>query len=271
MNKPLFFFVIIIVLFCSVASAETMDTYTIIPAQINMEAMMKHTFEDELPKAQLNPFRNYPFYDIPGSDGPPFCGSNPIDYPNQTSLSMYRECSLEEIHEPRIWSNVEPSGKAKCKLTKEEALEKAKNIAKNLDLGEYILQFVAASGKLETAAGEYTVSLGQALMDKPVYWSADSVIHEGEVRWQSNRIQLVFGDCGLIYADGYWSQFEPAQNPKEIITAQQAMEAFEQIGVHVETPELCYFMIRNGTAAQAMPAYRFQNKFLHAVTVEILQ
>ena len=271
MRKPFIFLSIIVVMLCGGACAETMDTYTITSAQINMEAMMAYTFEEELPKAQMDTSRNYAFYDIPGSDGPPFCGSNHVDRPNQASLSMYRECSLGEIHEPRIWSNVEPSGIAKCKLTRDEALQRAEEITENLDLGEYILQSVAASGKLETAAGEYTVSFGQSLMGKPVYWSADSVIHEGEVRWESNRIQLVLGDCGLVYADGCWSQFEPAKNPKEIITNQQATEAFAQIGVHAEAPELCYFMIRNGTTARAMPAYRFQNKFLHAVTVEILQ
>ncbi len=248
--------------------AETMDSYTLSPAQIDIEALKALTFQEDAGKAARDVSRNYEFYDM-DNDGPPFCGANDQDFGSQNWFSAYRTCALGEHHEEGLWENVEPTGTARTALTRDEALHQAEDIAQRLKLGDCLLQSVIAYGKIEVLAPSYKVAFGQALHGLPVYRAA---LHDADAFGpDSNRVTIVLGDCGLYSIQGSWSAFAPAGKPGEILDEGQAIALFAFQGISADEAEKCYLIQPDASGDVAVPAYRYRNSFIHAVTGEALQ
>lgn len=259
---------IVLVLLCALSAtafAQEVSEYTILPGSVDMEAMLTLTFAEQISKAHPDSSRNYAFYDIPGSDGPPFCGANDVDFSGQLDISIYT-ANYKSSYEPYLSENIEPSGVAQCQLTREEALDQAEKIMATLGLEDYRLHYISAHGRVESFGKNYLVFFGQSLHGCPVYWSAQSA----EAQWgflESNSITISLDDPGLINVSGRWSQFEPYGTAREAMAPEQAIEALSA----TDSVELCYLLMPGQNGSVAIPAYRWQNHFIHAVTGAILQ
>jgi hypothetical protein len=252
------------------ASAGTMNEYTLSPFTFNTQAMLSLTFGDQADNAQLND-RDYPFYDLPNSDGSPFCGLDDTVGFGQMRLSVYTTLVATETHEPDIYDNIEPSGVAKCALTAQEAQAQAESALQSLGIIDYDLQSITAYGKLENVTSGYRIAFGQLLDGMPVYWAASLHLDEMAVYPESNRILVTLGDNGLVMLSGYWSCFTPVGAEISAISEQEALAAFAAISEKADSAELCYLLTGNQEAAQAIPAYRFQNRFISAADGTLLQ
>ena len=108
----------------------------------------------------------------------------------------------------------------------------------------------------------------------PVYWAASTQFQnavEFQLSAQSNRIEVVVSDSGLIKISGWWSAFTPSKQGIAVISGQEAAAAFAAIGEQANTAELCYLLTGNQDAAKAIPAYRWQNRFISAADGTVLQ
>ena len=253
------------------ASASTMHEYTLSPFTVNTQAMLSLTFGDQVGNAQLND-REYPFYDLPNSDGAPFCGIDDTAGFMQARLSCYTALVATQKHEPEINDNVEPSGVAKCAMTAQQAQAQAESALQMLEITGYDLQSITAYGRLKNLDGGYKVAFGQMLDGVPVYWEASLHLDDvTSVYPESNRIQVTLGDGGLVMLSGFWSCFTPVGKEISAISEQEAISAFTGIGEQAASAELCYLLMGNQEAVKALPAYRFQNRFISAADGTLLQ
>ena len=260
---------LICVLVSGFASADTMREYTLTPAELNVEALLGITFGDLMKDAQTGD-RDYPFYELPDSSGRPFCGLDDTRGFGQTYLSCYPYLPDTEHPAPGTIDNIEPSGVAKCALTAGEALEQSEAWLKALGIEDTYLQSVTAFGKMENKTGGYQLAFGQQLDGLPVYWAAATQQDEG-IKPYSNRIEIIVGDSGLVSIYGYWSAFEPVAQEADIICEQEATAAFVSLGEQADHAELCYLLTGTRDAAKAVPAYRYQNRFISASDCTLLQ
>jgi len=266
--KRLLIAVLLCLLVSGFASADTVREYTLQPAEINVEALLTITFEDQAKNAQTDD-REYLFYELPGYDGRPFCGLDDTVGFGQLRLSGYPY--LPDSEHPSVFTdNVEPSGVAKCSLTSEEALQKSEAWLKALGITDAYLQSVTAYGKLEKYTGVYLLAFGQQLNGLPVYWAAATQRDEW-TKPQSNRIEIIIGDSGLISLYGYWSEFEPVSRETEITSEVDAGARFSAMGLEMGYDELCYLLTGTRDAAMATLAYRYQNRFISAADGSVLQ
>ena len=255
------------------ASAQTVNEYTLTPFAFDVQAVLNLTFGDQAANAKKND-REYPFYDLPGAAGAPFCGLDGTGGFGQTRLSVYTALAAVEKYEPYIPENVEPSGVAKCALTREQALADAEAWLRELGVTDYALQGVTAYGRSAKLPGGYLAAFGQTLDGVPVYWAASTHPEETAEPMadsQSNRIQIVAGDSGLILISGWWSTFTPAKQDVAVISEADAVAAFADMGENASSAELCYLLTGTQDAASAVPAYRFHNRFISAETGAVLQ
>ncbi len=257
-------------LLCGAACAET--EYEVLPADVNMDVLLTVAFGDKADQAVLENRENGGvFYDLPNSDGAPFCGAQ-HDTTIQTRVSIYTQAFADAAHEPSLYDNVVPSGIAACKLTREEAVAQTEALAATLCLGEHTLQCVTAYGQLGFATPEYKVSLLQTWNGKPVYWSASSQnVGVNEISMLSNRVSFVWDDTGLVEVDGNWCRFVPTGDDRPLIDETTAVNALVALGESPAQLESCYLMQFDGQSATATPAYRYQNRFVNAFTGEVMQ
>ncbi len=255
------------------ASAGTMNEYTLSPFAFDTQAMLRLTFGEQAASAQLED-GEYPLYSLPDSDSAPFCGQNDTLGFRQMRLSVFTSLVLTEEYSPYIPENIEPSGVAKCALTAEEARAKAEAWLAELGVTDAYLQSLTAYGRVSKLPGGYLVAFGQMLDGVPVYWAASTQFQDAvefQVSAQSNRIEVVVSDSGLIKISGWWSEFTPSKHGIAVISEQEAIAAFAAIGEQADTAELCYLLAGTQDAAKAVPAYRWQNRFISAANGTLLQ
>ena len=111
------------------------------------------------------------------------------------------------------------------------------------------------------------MAFGQTLNGKPVYWAALNNNGQGE----GNRAELVVDDEGLYTLSIKWSQFIPTNNPKETLGEEKALQAFRALGIKADAAESCYLLRPLSGKYTAIPAYRYRNSYIHAITGEQLQ
>lgn len=252
------------------ASAAPMNEYTLSPFAFNAQAMLSLTFGDRAADAQPDD-RDYPFYSLPGSSGAPFCGLDDTGSFGQMRLILFTEVNALESHEPNLYDNVEPSGVAKCALTPEQAREKAEGWLSQLGVSDFYLQSVTAYGRLAKLPGGYMLAFGQQADGVPVYWAASLYDAEMGLSSGSNRLEVVVGDSGLVSLYGYWSAFTPAKQNIPVLSEQEEIAAFAGMGETADTMELCFLLKGTRDEARAIPAYRFQNRFISAEDGATLQ
>ena len=257
-------------LLLGMASAATMDEYTLAPFPFDEQAMLSLTFGEQAEKAKVDD-REYLFYDLPGEDGAPFCGLDDTAGFGQMRLTVYTALVATENHEPYVYQNVEPSGTAKCALTAQEAQARAAAWLAQLGAGETYLQSVTAYGRISGYSAGYMVAFGQQLNGVPVYWAASLHMDDMAAYPESNRLEVCIGDSGLTMIFGHWSAFTPAKQGVQVITQEEAVAAFSALGEKAASAELCYLLTGTQEKAVAVPAYRFQNRFLSAETGTVLQ
>jgi len=252
------------------ASAATMSEYQLSPFVVDQQAALSLTFGDQADQAKLND-REYPFYDLPDDDGAPFCGMDDTAGFGQLCLSCYTVLIATEKHEPDLWDNIEPSGVAPCTLTAQEAQAQAEKALQSLGITDYGFQSITAYGKTPHMTGGYRVAFGQLLNGMPVYWAAS--LHQDQNVYcpESNRIVVGLGDSGLVELSGNWSRFTPAGHESSILSEQEALAAFAAVGEQADQAELCYLLTGSQKAAKAVPAYRYQNRFIYAADGTLLQ
>lgn len=267
--KRLLIFALLCCLLAGTALAQSLDIYTLSPAAINEEGLQEVTFGVEIGIAQIDKSRDYLFVSL-DNEGPPFCGYDPIHYAPKSDVSIMRLCSQKQPHEEGIYENVEPSGIARTAITREDALNTARVTMEKLGIQDYVLQSVVAYGKLPFTAPSYKVSFGQAIGGLPVYWAAPPEGME-QTNHDSNRAQIVVGDCGLYSLQMMWSDMTPQGTPKPALPLEEALAAFAALGIPADTLELCYLLRPENGQHTATPAWRWQNSFLHAITGEWMQ
>jgi hypothetical protein len=255
------------------ASAGTMNEYTLSPFAFDTQAMLNLTFGEQAANAQPDD-REYLFYTLPDSTSASFCGQNDTFGFGQMRLTVFTPLVLTEQYEPYISENIEPSGIAKCALTAEEARAKAEAWLAELGITDTYLQSMTAYGRVSKLPAGYLVAFGQMLNGMPVYWAAstqfeNAMIYQSSA--QSNRIEVVLSDSGLIKISGYWSTFTPTRQGVSVISEQEAVAAFAAVGEQASSVELCYLLTGTKDAAKATPAYRYQNRFISALDGKVLQ
>lgn len=257
-------------LLMSFASAAAMNEYTLAPFPFDEQAMLSLTFGEQADQAVADD-RDYLFYNLPDYDGAPFCGLDDTAGFGQMRLTVYTALVATESHEPYIYENVEPSGIAGCALTAQEAQDKASAWLAQLNAGEMYLQSVTAYGKIEAYSDGYMVAFGQQLDGVPVYWAA--ALHPDDMAAypESNRLEVCIGNSGLAMISGHWSAFTPEKQGVQVITEEEAVAAFAALGVDAASAELCYLLTGSQETAKAVPAYRFQNRFVSAENGTVLQ
>jgi hypothetical protein len=255
------------------ASAGTMNEYALSPFAFDMQTALELSFGDQADTAKLND-REYLFYTLPDNEGAPYCGLEDTFGFGQMRLSVDTALVLTEAYQPYIPENIEPSGIAKCALTREEAQADAEAWLTELGITDYYLQSITAYGRISKLPGGYLLAFGQALDGVPVYWAVSTHTDETTVpvyNPQSNRIEVVVSDSGLILISGWWSAFTPAKQGIAVISEAEAVAAFANLGEKAGSAELCYLLTGNHDAAMAIPAYRFENRFISAETGAMLQ
>lgn len=257
-------------LFTGAANAAAMTEYSLAPLTVETQALLALTFGDQAGSAKLND-REYPFYDLPNSDGAPFCGLDTTMGFGQLRLTCYTALVATQKHEPDIWENIEPSGVAKGTLTAQQAQAQAEAALQSLRITDYTLQSITAYGKLENLDSGYRVAFGQLLDGLPVYWAATLHTDDMDIAPESNRILVALGDSGLVMLSGFWSSFAPSGQAFDPIDEANAIAAFTAIGEQATSAELCYLLTGSQAAAQAIPAYRYQNRFIRAADGTVLQ
>ncbi len=265
-----FLICLLLCLFAAVsAMAQTLDTYTLSPAEVNVEAMKELAFGKDKDKARADTSREELFMDL-GVGGPPFIGVNNIHYVPQSDISIVRAPDNKAPHEEGIWENVEPSGVARTKITGDEAIKQAEDILARLGFTDYVLQSNVAYGRLEFTAPSYKVAFGQAIQGAPLYWAAPAGgVENGDV--DSNRALLTIDDAGLYYLEMMWCKATPMGNPQEALPLENALEIFHASGMQADTAEICYLVRPENGRYTATPAWRYRNSFIHAVTGEWMQ
>ena len=255
------------------ASAETMNEYTLSPFAFDTQAMIALAFGDQAADARIND-RDYPFYDLPNTGGAPFCGQNDTVGFGQARVSVYTALVATEEYSPYIPENIEPSGVAKCALTPEQARADAQEWIKALGVTDAYLQSITAYGRVSKLPGGYLVAFGQTLDGAPVYWAA-STQHQNEMTIQSsahsNRIEVVVSDSGLLLIFGYWSAFTTTRQDIAVLSEEEAVAAFANLGEDAASAERCYLLTGTQEEPVALPAYRFQNRFISAEDGTVLQ
>ncbi|HNW87689.1 MAG TPA: hypothetical protein PLP25_00620 [Candidatus Limiplasma sp.] len=252
------------------ASTATMSEYQLSPYVVDTQALLSLTFGNQVDQAKLND-REYVFYDLPGSDGAPFCGLDDTAGFGQMRLTCYTALVATETHEPDIYENIEPSGIAKCALSAQEAQQQAETAIQSLGITDYSFQSITAYGKLEHVTSGYRVAYGQLLNGVPVYWAASLHLDEMAACPESNRIEVTLGDSGLVTISGFWSLFTPIGHDITVLSEQDALAAFTAVGVQANAAELCYLLAGNQKATAATAAYRYQNRFINAADGSLLQ
>jgi len=81
---------------------------------------------------------------------------------------------------------------------------------------------------------------------------------------QSNRAEICVGDGGLAMLCCYWSTFSKTRQDIPVIPEAEALAAFAALGEDADSAELCSLLTGSRDAARAIPAYRFQNRFISA-------
>ena len=262
--------ILIALLMFGTAGAAAMNEYTLSPFAFNAQAMLALTFGDRMDSAQLDD-REYPFYMLPDSGGAPFCGLDDVFGFGQMRFMIFTELSALESHEPNLSDNIESSGIAKCALTPEQAQAEAEGWLAELGVSDVYLQGTTAYGRFEKLPGGYMLAFGQRVDGVPVYWAAALFDSEIGLCPMSNRLEVIVGDGGLVSICGYWSAFEPVKQNVPVIPEEQAVAAFADMGVQADSAELCYLLTGTQDAAIAIPAYRWQNRFISAEDGAMLQ
>lgn len=252
------------------ASAAMMNEYTLAPFAADTGALLTLTFGDQADKA-LTDDRDYVFYSLPDSSGAPFCLLDHTAGFGQMRVNIYTPLVALESHEPYIWDNIEPSGVAKCTLSAQEAQAEAEAVMQALGMNSYALQAVTAYGRIDGLTGGYMVAFGQQVDGVPVYWAAALHYDEMMMYPESNRAKLMIGDRGLVFMDCHWSVFLKTGKEINVISETDALAAFAAIGEQADTAELCYLLTGTQDAARAVPAYRYQNRFISAADGTVLQ
>ena len=257
----------------SASAAESVNEYALSPFTFDAPLILKLAFGDQVDKAQLNT-GEWTFYDLPGSYGGPYCGQNDTYGFGQMDLSIDTALASAEQHEPDFGDNVEPSGVVRCTLTAEEARAQAEALLAELGVSDYYFQSVTAYGKMEKLAAGYRIAFGQSLDGVPVYWAACTHVEETTVPSytpQSNRLLIEIGDSGLVRISGCWSIFTPAKQNISALSASEAVAVLADLGEEAASAERCYLLTGTYNAPVALPAYRFQNRFISAENGAVLQ
>ena len=274
--KRLLMITLALCLLCTGALAET--RYTVLPAEIDDAVLLQTAFGAQVGEAQKN-LRDdgNVFYDLPNTDGPPFCSQSASTV--QNAFGAYAAAGADGLDDYIGSSNVWPTGVAECALTREEALAQADALVQSFGLGEYVLQSVTAYGRVPGFRDGYHVAFLQRLNGRAVYWSASS--QPGEYgpnedyvwkQWpETNRVVVVLDDQGMVRLSGAWCRYEPTGGELALMDEAQAVAAFAAMGAQANAPELCYLLLYDGSSATAIPAWRCQNSFLDAATGEWLQ
>jgi hypothetical protein len=252
------------------ASAAATSEYTLSPFVFDTQAMLALTFGDQADQA-IRDDREYPFYELPDSTGAPFCGQDDTWGFGQMRFIVFTALVASENHEPNDYENVEPSGVAKCALTAAQAQEQAAAWLAELGVKDAYFQSVTAYGRISKLSGGYMIAFGQQADGLPVYWAAALRYDDMMPFPESNRIEVVVGDSGPVMISGYWSAFAPTRRDVPVISEQEAIAAFAAIGERADTAELCYLLTGARDAAFAIPAYRWQNRFIAAEDGKLLQ
>lgn len=249
------------------ALAEPAQTYTLSPANVNEQALHDIAFGEKAKDAAQDQSRSYMFYQLT-PEGLPFDLLQPVLDNNQMRIYASRQIP-EGVKDLRNLSkDVEPTGIARLTLTREEAVKKAEAAMQKLGLTDYVLQSVTAYGHKGFSLPCYRVAFGQTHEGKPLYWQA--AIQNVWADTDSNRILIDIDDTGILTISGYWSKLNPSGKKQESISMSKALEQFKLSGIDADTAEACYLLCPDKPAI-AVPAWRYQNAFVHAVTGQRLQ
>ena len=266
-------------LLCAGALAET--CYTALPAEIDEAPLLQATFGDRANDAQREVRDDgQVIFDLPNTDGPPWCDHSATSV--QTRFGIYGEALLNGADTYDGSENVWSSGVAACSLTREDALSQVETLLQTLGLGEYVLQSVTAYGRIPGWRDCYQVAFLQRLNDRAVYWSSSvqpadydistgDVAHDFKIWPQTNRVEFLLDEKGLIRMVGAWCRYEPTEGELTPMDETKAIATFAALGVQADAPELCYYLQYDGENATAIPAWRHLNSFVRADTGERLQ
>lgn len=249
--------------------------YSVLPAQIDTQALLQAAFGERANEARQE-VREYGrlFWDIPDSDESGFCGygaQTELQRNIQSEIDIYTAAFYLTRPEMDLSENIVPSGVADCKLTREDAVLKAQRLLDDLGIGEARLLSVAAGGRLPAYVPAYEVSFLQTLNGLPVYWCADVRADDGWQELQSHKIDVIYGDLGLLRLQGCLSRFEAQGEDAPVQDEAQALAGMRRYEPEADALERCYLLRANGGQAAAAPAYRWQNRFISALTGEMLQ
>ena len=266
-------------LLCASALAET--CYTVLPAEIDEAPLLQATFGDRANDAQKENRDDGPvIFDLPSTEGPPWCDHSASSV--QSCFGIYGEALPKGADTSDGSENVWLSGVAECALSREDALSQAEALLNALVLGEITLQSITAYGRIPGWRDCYQVAFLQRLNGRAVYWSSSvqpadydemtgDAAHDWKVWPETNRVELLLDDIGLIRMVGAWCRYEPVGEEITLMDEQQAVATFAALGMPTNAPELCYYLQYDGENATAIPAWRYLNRFLRADTGERLQ
>ncbi len=282
---------ILVVLFSASALGEetrVLSEYKVIPFALDEKALISFTFGEEVPAGlkrdtdhntdPTNP-NGTTFISLwdPQNPDPSCTYTTIVACPGGLEIRYEkRSCSAGHDHSHR-YNDMTSSGIAKGTLTKKEALQQANAAMEALGLTGYTLNAVWAEGllgeqfpdKAKYFPPTYKVRFRQTLEGLPLYWADTNaiVIRDYFVELNPNETTIGLCDGGVFDLRAKWSSFEPAGQPQALVPPEAAQEELSRHGIAASEVELCYLLLpADGTYNTATPAYRFQDKFVNALT-----
>lgn len=208
--KRLLIITLAMCLLCASALADA--AYTVLPAEIDVEAFKELVFGERTGDANVETRDDgQVHFFLPETDGPPFCSYTPWGI--QMRIHAYGGAwsnSPDTYNSPR---NVFPSGISECLMTRDKAQAQATEIIERLGIGEYAIQSITAYGRIPGYRDCYTVAFLQRLNGRAVYWSSGIEPSDYDEYWymrpQTNRVEITLDESGIIQISGAWCRYEP--------------------------------------------------------------
>lgn len=286
-----------IILLFSTASAASLDEYNIVYAKnSHIEQGLDMLFGDKASEVKNQEFRSNmhdfflidDFYDIENNNENLFLSYHVLkNNPYQSSLHIHSDKS--PMKDPLIYNgpeNVEPSGEAKGDMSRENAIKQARSMIEKLGFTDYRFVSAIAYGASIVPKGKgypevipyYEILFRQEIAGLPLYLSApffeeDENYPYSASSWvmSSHDIKITLTSQDLYTIESSFSDAIPLNKASEIISEDRAREIFLEHKFDTEELELCYLACPSVNDVVALPAYRYKNHFIHAVSGEWLQ
>lgn len=286
-----------IILLFSTASAASLDEYNIVYAKnSHIEQGLDVLFGDKASEVKNQEFRSNmhdfflidDFYGIENNNENLSLSYHVLKkHPYQSSL--YINYNKSPIKDPLIYNgaeNVEPSGEAKGDMSRENAIKQARSMIEKLGFTDYRFVSAIAYGASIVPKGKgypeiipyYEILFRQEIAGLPLYLSAPFFEEGGNSPYSapswvmsSHDIKITLTSQDLYTIESSFSDAIPLNKASEIISEDRAREIFLEHKFDTEELELCYLACPSVNDVVALPAYRYKNHFIHAVSGEWLQ